>query len=129
VTLRFLGSVADISGVKAALARMESEAGATALAGPALERLGRGILCLPVAGLDSLARGVLAATAGIGEPGGARPFNGHLTLARAKPGVAISPLAGAAFSAVWPVEEITLVASETRPDGARYEVLDSARLG
>jgi 2'-5' RNA ligase len=129
VTLRFLGAVADIEGGKVALARLESVPRATAVAGPTVERLGRGILCLPVAGLDRLARAVLAVTAAIGEPAGDRPFKGHITLARAKPGVAIGPLAGGSFSATWPVEEITMVASDTRPDGARYQILARARLG
>lgn len=128
VTLRFLGSVADIHGGKVALARLASEAGATAVAGPKVERLGRGILCLPVAGLDAVARAVRAVTEDIGEAAEDRPFKGHLTLARAKPGVDIGPLAGGPFSATWPVEEITLVASETRPDGARYQVLARTRL-
>jgi len=128
VTLRFLGSVGDISGVKAALATLESHAGATAVAGPAVVRLGRGIVCLPVGGLDGLAGSVLNAMSGIGKPP-ERPFNGHLTLARAKSGLAINPLDGVGFSAVWPVGEITLVASDTRPDGARYRIVASARLG
>jgi RNA 2',3'-cyclic 3'-phosphodiesterase len=126
VTLRFLGSVTDVDGVKAALARLESEAGATAVAGPVVERLGRGILCLPVGGLEALAQTVVALTAGIGESVDDRPFKGHLTLARAKAGVDLRPLAGLPFSATWPVNEITLVASETRPEGARYEVVARA---
>jgi RNA 2',3'-cyclic 3'-phosphodiesterase len=128
VTLRFLGSVGDISGVKAALGRLESHAGATAVAGPAVGRLGRGIVCLPVGGLDGLARSVLNITSGVGERA-ERSFNGHITLARAKSGLAINPLAGVEFSAAWQVGEITLVESDTRPDGARYQIVASARLG
>jgi RNA 2',3'-cyclic 3'-phosphodiesterase len=129
VTLRFLGSIDDVDGVKTALARVESAAGATAVAGPVVERLGRGILCLPVGGLEALAHAVVALTGGLGEPADDRPFRGHLTLARAKPGVDLTPLVGAPCSATWPVSEITLVASDTRPDGARYQIVARARLG
>jgi RNA 2',3'-cyclic 3'-phosphodiesterase len=128
VTLRFLGSVTEVDRVKAALTRLESQAGAMAAAGPVVQRLGRGILCLPVGGLEAIAQAVMAVTGDIGEPAEDRPFKGHLTLARAKPGVDIRPFAGAPFSAAWPVTEITLVASDTRPDGARYEIVARARL-
>jgi RNA 2',3'-cyclic 3'-phosphodiesterase len=129
VTLRFLGSIEDIGGVKGALARLEPVPAATAVAGPRVERLGRGILCLPVVGLDSLAGAVLAVIAHIGEPAEDRPFKGHLTLARAKPGVDVRPLAGEPFAATWPVDQVTLVASDTRPDGARYQILARAPVG
>jgi RNA 2',3'-cyclic 3'-phosphodiesterase len=123
VTLRFLGSIDDIGGVKDVLARFPPEAGLTAVAGPGVQRLGRAILCLPVGGLEALAGAVLAVTADIGEPAEDRAFKGHITLARAKPGVDIRPLAGETLAATWRVDEVTLVASDTRPDGARYQVL------
>jgi 2'-5' RNA ligase len=44
-------------------------------------------------------------------------------LARSKRGVDVRALAGQSFSAEWPVSEVTLVASETRPSGARYRVV------
>jgi RNA 2',3'-cyclic 3'-phosphodiesterase len=149
VTLRFFGSVPDGEvellresfidpGPAAATATATWTTTATAMAvaamavavtGPAVERLGRGVLCLPVAGLDDLAERVKAATAGVGVPEPDRPFKGHLTLARAKPGADLRPLAGARLSASWPVEEVTLVASQTRPDGATYHVLARAPAG
>jgi 2'-5' RNA ligase len=128
VTLRFLGSLADAKEGKEALAQMEAVAGprqVVASAGPAVTRLGPSILCLPVAGLEEVAAMVVAATADIGQRPPERPFRGHVTLARAKRGVDLRPVAGQAISAAWPVKEVTLVASETRPDGARYRVLAS----
>jgi RNA 2',3'-cyclic 3'-phosphodiesterase len=132
VTLHFLGSVpdAEVEPLRACFVHPGGGvATAVAVAGPRVERLGRGVLCLPVAGLDDLAERVNAATAGIAVPEPDRPFKGHLTLARAKPGADLRPLAGARLSASWPVEEVTLVASQTRPDGATYHVLARAPTG
>ena len=68
VTLRFLGDVA----VEPVVARL----------GPAVDRLGRGVVQIPVAGLDELADDVVARTADLGRPPEDWPFVGHLTLAR-----------------------------------------------
>jgi 2'-5' RNA ligase len=126
VTLRFLGSVDDVDSVTAALSQL-GDAGTltavTAVAGPAVERLGRAILCLPVGGLEGLFGAVVAATRSIGEPPPDRPFRGHLTLARAKEGVDLRLLAGTPVAGTWPVSELTLVASTLDPAGARYEIL------
>jgi 2'-5' RNA ligase len=132
VTLRFLGSMEDADEGKRALARTVPLAGPgqpVAVAGPAVARLGPSILSLPVAGLEDVAASVIAATAGIGEPPPERPFRGHITLARAKRGVDVRVLAGQSFSASWPVTELTLVASETRPNGARYRVVAGYPIG
>jgi len=126
VTLRFLGSMQDAEDGKRALTRVAPVAGPdepVAVAGPTVVRLGPSILCVPVAGLEDLAAAVVAATAGLGEPPPERSFRGHVTLARAKRGVDVRALAGQSFSAEWPVSEVTLVASETRPSGARYRVV------
>jgi 2'-5' RNA ligase len=123
-----LGSVTDVEGAKVALSRLESAAATTAVAGPAVMRLGRGILCLPVGGLDDLAGAVMAETAGIGQPPEDRVFRGHLTLARAKPGTDLAALAGAPLHIAWPVRDVTLVASDTRRSGARYHVLETCHL-
>ena len=126
VTLRFLGSMEDADQGERALARVCPVARPdepVAVAGPTVVRLGPSILCIPVAGLEELAAAVLAATAGLGEAPPNRPFRGHVTLARAKRGVDVRALAGQSFSAEWPVREVTLVASETRPSGARYRVV------
>src|SRR5215468_1568458 len=87
VTLRFLGGV-DIDSVPEVTAALDAVAsGLSQLlveAGPTIERLGSGVLCVPVAGLDDLAGRVVDATADFGRPAERRPFHGHLTLARAK---------------------------------------------
>ena len=124
VTLRFLGR-ADLDAAVAAFTSVEPPAGVEATLGPATGRFGRRVLQVPVAGLEGLARAVVMATAGVGEPPEDRPFAGHLTLARARPrgGVDLSALASAAVVARWPVEEVTLVSSRTGPAGAGYEVV------
>lgn len=133
VTVRFLGDIGDevVEGVKTALVEMASVRRLkplTAVAGPALERLGSSILCVPVAGLDELAASVLAATTGMVPPAGDRPFRGHVTIARSRRGVGFrggawsGGLCGA-FSLSWVVDEVTLVASTLHPAGARYHVV------
>ena len=128
VTLRFFGSVDDPDGGKGALSQLGFPEPVVAQAGPAVSRLGPSILCLPVAGLESLAAAVVAATADIGEPPEDRAFRGHITLARGKRGVNLKPLAGEPFEATWSVDAVTLVASDTRPDRAHYSVLASVPL-
>jgi 2'-5' RNA ligase len=120
VTLVFLGSCP----VEAALAALPRAGGppADAVAGPRVERLGRHVLMLPVAGVDALARSVRAAFAGVGQP--PEPtFRGHLTLARLRRGSAPPGVVGTAFDARWPAREIALVRSHTDPRGVRYETL------
>ena len=124
VTLRFLGSC-DPEAAAAALAAVEAPA-AEAAVGPAVTTLGR-VLCLPVSGLDELAEAVRAATARVGQPPDPRPFTGHLTLARLRNRRA-APGAGARFSASFAVDEVLLVESDTRPDGAVYRAIGSRRL-
>jgi 2'-5' RNA ligase len=72
------------------------------------------VVCIPVAGLSEL-----AAAVGYAEE---RPFHGHITLARTRS--RSHPLIGKPFSAEWPVEEFTLVASRLLPKGAQYTVLE-----
>jgi 2'-5' RNA ligase len=129
VTLRFLGRVDDVEMVAArlgsvgAVAAAPSGVGLTATAGPVTTGLGRSLVVLPVSGLDRLAAAVVGLTASFGEPPEPRPFAGHVTLARAKRGAGVGGLVGAPLSARWPVSEVTLVASELHPAGARYSVL------
>jgi 2'-5' RNA ligase len=122
-SLESLGSVASAAGGSVA------SAGVVASAGPLTRCLGRSIVMLPVGGLDDLATTVVRLTASIGEPPPSRPFTGHLTLARGKPGIKVQSLAGVAVSATWPVSEVTLVESELRPHGARYEIVARFPLG
>ncbi len=117
VTLRFLGG-ADPDAVEAALAGMHAVA-ADATLGPRVERLGRGVVMAPVAGLDALASSVRTVTAPLGEPPDPRPFLGHITLARLS-NRGSCELTGARVDASFAVTEVALVFSETHPDGARY---------
>jgi len=102
VTLRFLGE-AD----PASVGPLPDVAGRAVSLGGATARLGRHVLMVPVQGLDDVVDG--------GRP--------HLTLARAKRGMPAS-LVGVPVEGSWCVDRVTLVASETHPDGARYTVLD-----
>ena len=133
VTLEFLGEVpdGDVSDLIDAVAR----AGAVALPrvaqlGPATTTLGRAVLCVPVQGLEDLAREVRRATTFFNHPtDGDRPFAGHLTLARApRRGAIPQALRGIAVSARWAVEDIAVVLSTTGPDGASYTTLATVRL-
>ena len=120
--MRFLGSVDDAATVVDALAGSELPA-AVAEMGPASRALNRSVLAIPVTGLDPLADAVRDATAAMGKPPERRPFRGHLTLARLRRGSA-SALGGAAFTARFAVDEVTVVRSDLHPHGARYEVIE-----
>ena len=125
VTLRFLGAIPDPAPVVEALAGLDLPA-AGAVLGPAVDRFGRRILHVPVAGLDALAAGVNGATRGLGQPPDDRPFHGHITLARVadRARVDLRPLTGTTIGAEWRVDAICLVESRLSPTGARYEVLE-----
>jgi 2'-5' RNA ligase len=120
VTLRFLGE-AEAADVDNRLDGATLPA-ATAMFGPEVRRLGRSALVVPVAGLERLAATVTAVTADIGEPPGTRSFNGHLTLARLRPG-SRGDLAGTPIASNCPVAEVVLVRSELSSDGAAYHVV------
>jgi RNA 2',3'-cyclic 3'-phosphodiesterase len=127
VTLRFLGSVQDEAAedLRDVWHRfdVDSTGFVEAVLGPATAQLGDGILVVPVAGLEALARQVGSATAAIGQPPDLGPFTGHVTLARAR-GVDLSAFAGTPVSARWTVTEITLVVSHSVLAGSRYEIVD-----
>jgi 2'-5' RNA ligase len=127
--------------------------------GPAPVALGRAVWVLPVEGLGALAARLASVTAEIGEAPSDRPFRGHITLARARRPAALAGLhapvggrvdpvadrragrvaggvadgvAGGVADGVagrWRVTEITLVQSDLRPDGARYQVVRRCWLG
>lgn len=126
VTLRFLGPVPEVEPVAETLVGMPPAGPAKATIGPAVGRFGQRILHVPVTGLDAVASGVLAATAGLGLPPEDRPFRGHVTLARVvKHGkFDLRPLVGAPVAGEWEVGAVCLVESHLSPAGARYEVLD-----
>ena len=108
VTLRFIGH-ADPAAVIAALEAAPLPR-AEAVVGPTVSRLGRSVLCVPVAGLDRLATEVVDATSHLGEPPPPRRFAGHVTLARLRNRAACG-LAGHRLSASFEVTEVALVCS------------------
>lgn len=118
VTLRFLGE-ATLVDATAALGGSPVLSQAEARIGPAVSRLGRSVVCLPVRGLDALAAAVAELTAGVGEPPPVRPFAGHLTLARLRHRAACG-LAGTPFHATFTVTEVELVRSELGDRGATH---------
>jgi 2'-5' RNA ligase len=125
VTARFLGSLDGPDELSARLRSMPLPA-AVATIGPASESRTPSLLWLPVAGVDALAGEVIRLTADLGEPVD-RPFQGHLTLARAQrhaPRGVLRRLAPMPFSGRWEVTEVTVVASTTGAGGSRYEVVD-----
>lgn len=111
VTLRFIGE-ADPEEVAAGLQESALGGPVEAVMSASGVRLGRNVLCLPVHGLEGLAAAV--------DPAPARPFRGHLTLARGRVAMPVA----LPREVRWTVEEVTLVASRLRPSGAEYEVLD-----
>ena len=132
LTLRFLGAT-DPDPVTEALAAARLP-GAVASVGPAVSRLGRSVLCVPVAGVDELAAAVVLATAHLGEPPPARRFAGHLTLARLRHRAACG-LAGHRVSGSFEVTEVALVRSHlpgtpgAPPAGRAYETLARFAVG
>jgi 2'-5' RNA ligase len=133
VTLRFLGQVAtaDVDMATETFEGVDADAAGPVLAemGPATACLGRGILQVPVRGLDELARVTVEATASVGQPPDDRPFHGHLTLARARGRRGdLRRLRGTSLAARWKVAELTLVASTPHREGSRYEVVSSLPL-
>lgn len=131
VTLRFLGSV-ELEPAVSALRPVSASVGpTTAVLGPETGRFGKGILHVPVSGLEDVAKAVVRATEKVGKPPEPRPFQGHLTIARARDrrrGVDLRPLAGTPIAAEWPVTEVCLVESHLSSKGASYEVVETISL-
>ena len=122
ITLRFLGDY-DVDEATETLATVVAEP-TTAVMGPVTGRFGQRILQVPVVGVDEVAEAVAVAF-GPEE----RPFNGHLTLARARArrGTDLRSLTGAPLAARWTVEDVCLIESHLHPRGARYELLQRVR--
>jgi 2'-5' RNA ligase len=123
VTLRFLGDV-SVAEALDAFARV-SFAPAEAVLGPAVTRLGKSVVVVPVAGLDAIAAAVAEAMDGVGRPPDHETFTGHVTLARLK-GRARPPMLSAPIEGRFTVREIHLVRSRLSAQGARYETVASA---
>ena len=122
VTLRFLGHVDDPEPVIAALHdSVRSLSPVDVTIGPHAGMLGRGVVHLPVDGLEEIARVVVAATADFGDPPDRRRFKGHLTLARTKGRV--QNLSSLELSASWRVDHVELICSHLGRGPARYETL------
>jgi hypothetical protein len=116
VTLRFLGDRPADPGWSSLLTATPR---VVAAAGPRPSRLGLHVWALPVEGLSGV-----AAVFASGDPGDARPFFGHLTLARSKRRDGLRGLPAPEISWRWEVDEVTLVASMLTSDGARYTILE-----
>ncbi|MXW94869.1 MAG: RNA 2',3'-cyclic phosphodiesterase [Acidimicrobiaceae bacterium] len=116
VTLRFLGQC-DEAEVQVALAAARLPAARVTL-GPRPRLLGRGVLMVPVQGLDDLAVAVEAAISPVGLPPPDHPFTGHLTVARFKR--KLPPGYRPALEASFAVTEIALV--RTEPSGSYTNV-------
>jgi 2'-5' RNA ligase len=128
VTLAYLGRC-DPGVAADALGRLRAPV-AQAVFGPAVSRLGRSVVCVPVAGLDDLAAAVVACTAGVGEPPDPRPFAGHVTLARLRHRAACG-VAGHRISGLFEVSEIALVRSQPPAAGdpvRRYHTVATVAL-
>lgn len=125
VTLRFLGSC-PVDDAVDAFDRIDAHASVATL-GPSVRRLGRAVLVAPVAGLDEIATAVVDATAAVGKPPEARPFTGHITVARLT-GRYSGQLVGWGISASFPVREVQLVRSRLQHTGAVYETIATKSL-
>lgn len=125
VTLRFVGD-AEPSSVLDALDGAELPRARASL-GPAVDVLDERALVVPVSGVDDLAAVIARRTRDVGRPP-ARRFVGHLTIARVKPHVPMPRVLGAPIATSFDVEEVALVQSRLRPEGARYETLHTWRV-
>ncbi len=124
VTLHFLGEVDEPEPViEAVTAAVDGVTPPTAHLGRRVERLGASVAAVPVAGLDALAVAVIQATAHLGPLPDARPFRGHVTVARAAGGgslpagaigVSVGDSGGGRRS--WTVGSIAVVRSVLGPD-------------
>jgi len=136
VTLAFLGEVADahVGELSRALAERVAtwDGPVVARLGPATTLLASRVLCVPVDGLDRLARWIGPAVAPfMAEPDASEPpFRGHLTLARARGRHRVDDvLVGTPVAAEWAVGRVCLVRSTRDPAGARYDTVVTAPLG
>ena len=122
VTLRFFGD-ADPNDVAAALDTATFEA-TTIDVGPAVDVGGGRTLFVPVTGSGALATEVVRVTEHLGdEP--IRRHLGHITLARLKKRANMPRALGSLVSASWKPDEVALVESTLRPDGPRYDTLQT----
>ena len=141
LTLRFLGAVPDVDRLVSAL----GDALSTVLTLPALQLGGAGafpnarrasvVWFGGRAGADSLglvASAVESASVAAGFVPEPRPFAAHLTVARVprpRDVTAVLDVLGVEpVGAAWPVDDVVLVSSDTRPTGAVYDEITRIRL-
>ncbi|MDJ0771171.1 MAG: 2'-5' RNA ligase family protein [Ilumatobacter sp.] len=119
VTLRFLGDDVDVDAVERQLVERFRGSRASVALGPAVEQLGRHVICVPAGGLDALAGSIDEALDELVGPRD-RPFVGHLTLGRIRRGGGRPSPIGEPIELSWIAHTVRLVVSELSPDGARY---------
>lgn len=131
LTLQFLGNRADVDAVGGALAALAVAPGRLALGGggafPSARR-GRVLwigLRMGAEWLAQVAAAVGALLAPLGHEPEARPYHGHLTLARWKTPADLRPVVDAlgdgAVGPEWTASEVVLFESRLRRTGAEYE--------
>lgn len=123
VTLRFLGN-ADPNSVAAALDTAAFEA-TTIWLGPAVDVGNERVLFAPVVGADELAAEVIEATRSLGDEPVRQRFLGHVTIARLKKRANMPRALGELIDVEWEPTEVALVESTLRPDGPRYDTLQT----
>jgi 2'-5' RNA ligase len=128
VTLRFLGRATSAEAVGATLSGVTHGACLVTM-GPQVRPLGRSLLVVDVAGLDSLAAAVAQATEPVMADDSPRPWHGHLTVARGRRRADVRRRGGQPVSASWWAHDFALVASRLEPSGARYRTVARYPLG
>jgi 2'-5' RNA ligase len=134
-TLRFLGWVPDVdavvAGLRSAAASVPPVAAVALCRGGAFPKPRHGSVLWvgvsPPDALDAIAAAVERVCVGAGFAPEDRPFRAHVTVARSTRArdlrAAVQALGAEVVGPLWPVTEIALVASDTRPEGAVYDVI------
>jgi len=129
VTLQFLGNRADVDAVAAALQHLSVPGASAQLGGlgafPNAKRAT--VLWVGISTgsetFAALARDVGELLSPLGHEPDARRFHAHLTLARFKTPCDVREVVASGASEIgplWPVDEVTVYESRTRPTGAEY---------
>ncbi|GMU77893.1 MAG: RNA 2',3'-cyclic phosphodiesterase [Acidimicrobiia bacterium] len=141
VTLRFLGAVSDldelVAGLRASVSPVPPVGTVQLVGAGAFPEPRRGsVLWVGLAdggAVAELAEAAERACVTAGFPAEERPFHPHLTVARSPRARDLRAPVGAIgthpIGGPWPVDEIVLVSSDTRPGGAVHEVVERFPLG
>jgi len=127
VTLRFVGEE-DPNDVAAALSSARFASTVVRL-GPAVDIGGERTLFVPVSGADELAAAVVQSTCDLGDQPIRPRFLGHVTIARLKKRANVPRALGELIDVSWTPDEVALVESTLRRDGARYDTLATWPVG